>query len=465
MSIAINSNPERDQYVASYTGQTQFFYSFPIYDQSFLSVFKYSAGTMPHDVTQKLTLGVDYQVFGVGSATGGYITLTVGATIFDIITVMGTQPIDRESVLQDLNPSSIALNQQLNEQTIMQQQTYTYWNQFTVRYNADELISQKVRPDKRILPMLPDGHVWVGRGEIGQNPDDIVTAFFGGPPGKGTSTIINQAIGGLAVGNWVRSDTTGTYVKALADNAVNAECLGLIIEIIDPTHFVVQQSGYVTAGQGIFAGLNAGAAYFLSWTVAGTMTPQDAYIAGTVSLPVFLPDGPNSGWIADLKRGWILGDTIPPTPCTYANCTPIFQAGHGFSASDVLYIDASKHYALAKADAFATSNAVGIVKEVIDANNFLLQSEGYNVGSFSVDDVGADITPPQVYYLSPTVAGKVTATNPITAGNISKPIYVSEQKLSVTGINAGYVLIQRPLNFNNIGSLSNDFPIMLLFGR
>lgn len=464
MSIAINSNPERDQYVAQ-AGQTQFTYSFPIYDETYLSVFKYAAGVKPNDPTQKLTLGRDYTVTGVGSATGGFINLTVGATVNDIITVMGTAPIERESVFQDLNPFTVALNQQLNEQTIMQQQTYTYWDAFTVRYNADELISKNVRPFKRILPMLPDGHVWVGRGEIGQDPDDIVTAFFGGPPGKGTSTIINQTVGSLTKGTWVRSNTAGLYVAALADNAVNAECLGLIVEIIDPTHFVVQQSGYVTSGQAIFGGLNAGAAYFLSDVTAGTMMANDVYIAGHVSLPVFLPDSPTSGWIADLKRGVILGDTIPTIPCTYANCTEITQAGHGFSVSDVLYVDSSKHYALAKADAFSTSNAVGIVKEVIDANTFLLQSEGYNQGSFTLDDTGSAITPPDVYYLSPTAAGKVTKINPVTLGYISKPIYVSEQVFATTGINAGYVLIQRPLDFNHLGTSSNDYPVMLLFGR
>lgn len=464
MSIAINSNPERDQYVAS-AGQTQFMYSFPIYDETNLAVFKYSAGVMPDDSTQQLTLGIHYTVDGVGSATGGFINLTVGAAANDIITVMGIAPIERASVFQDLNPFTVALNQQLNEQTIMQQQTYTYWNAFTVRYNADELIGEAVRPFKRILPMLPDGHVWVGRGEIGDDPDDIVTAFFGGPPGKSTSTIINQAVGSLTVGTWVRSNTAGLYVAALADNAVNAECLGVIVEIIDPTHFVVQQSGYITSGQAIFSGLNAGAAYFLSDITAGIMMANDVFTAGHVSLPVFLPDSATSGWIADLKRGWIIGDTIPDIPCTYANCTPIMQSSHGFAVGDVLYVDSSKHYALAQADNFATSNAVGVVKEVVDLNNFILQSQGYNEGSFTVDDMGVDIPAAAVCYLSSTVAGKVTTTNPVTAGNISRPIYVSEQIASTTGQNAGYVLIQRPLDMSSSGSSSNDFPIMLLFGR
>lgn len=195
MSIAINSNFERDQLVASFTGQVIFNYSFPIFSQTYLHVYQYSAATPPFDTMQLLTLGVDYTVQGVGEEAGGTITLTVGATAGDIITIIGAQPIERLTVFEDLNPFTVALNQQLNGLTVMIQQVWTILQNTTPSYNFDELVSaptpstpQGVRPRKLKLPMLPDGYVWVGRGTIGSNPDDIVAMPYLGVPGMGNVT-------------------------------------------------------------------------------------------------------------------------------------------------------------------------------------------------------------------------------------------------------------------------------------
>lgn len=309
MSIAINSNFERNQLTASFTGQTVFSYTFPIYDETFLSVFQYSAGVMPDDATQELALGIDYSVTGVQTETGGTIILNVGATINDIITIVGTQPIERVTQFQDLNPFTVAMNEQLNELTIMIQQVYTYWNNFTPRYNADELVSDQVRPFKRILPMLPDGHVWVGRGSIGQNPDDIITQFFVNPAG-GTTATITQSTAGLTTKMWMRVNSAGVYVPALGDNAGDAEVIGVIIEIVDSMHFIIQQSGYVSPVQGIFSGLTVSPGYFLSTTNPGVMTLLDATQPPTVSRPVFVADSPTSGWVLPY-RGLIVGGGIP----------------------------------------------------------------------------------------------------------------------------------------------------------
>lgn len=205
MAIAINSNFERDQLVAT-AGQTIFAYSFPVFQDVYLKVYQRGGAVAPNDFTQKLNLGTQYTVQGVGQETGGTITLTVPAVGGDIITIVGAEPIERESVFQDLNPFTVALNQQLNEQTVMQQQTYTYWANITPHYNFDELISTQsipnpagVRPFKLILPMLPDGHTWVGRGDINLVPDDIVTAFLGSGGGNVISTGIPMR---QSIANW-----------------------------------------------------------------------------------------------------------------------------------------------------------------------------------------------------------------------------------------------------------------------
>jgi hypothetical protein len=552
MSIAINSNFERDQLVCSFTGQTVFTYSFPIFSQDYLTVYQRGATIAPNDSTQQLTLAFDYTVQGVGEEAGGTITLTVGAIIGDIITIVGTEPIDRLSVFQDLNPFTVALNQQLNALTVMVQQVYTYWNHITPRYNFDELISNEVRPFKRILPMLPNGHVWVGRGEINQVPDDIVTAFLGGSgsgnviaahpgmrpsivlwtgtdfiitdsdinigtsffertagatedrtgfddewgamhwpahglserpvtpengdtyydtttnqffgfldgvwvpfstgvsPGTSTSTI-TQPNHGLLVGNWIRVNGAGLYVKAQADDPEDAEVIGVVIIVQDINTFTVQQSGYVETSSLVFTGLTVGGVYFLSTIVPGAMMNTDAVINGQVSRPVFVADKTTSGWVVPY-RGLIVGGAQPsgppgPAP-TNPSIVPINQAGHGLIKGDVVRLSGSVTYVKAQANSLANAQAVGVVIQVIDANNFILQTDAYNVGALTADDLGNPLVAAHVYYLSSTVAGKITLNSPTGANTYSKPIYVSEQVFGTTGIDAGYIMEQRPLDLN-----------------
>jgi hypothetical protein len=94
----------------------------------------------------------------------------------------------------------------------------------------------------------------------------------------------------------------------------------------------------------------------------------------------------------------------------------VSQLAHGFSIGDVLYNNGTL-YAKAKADDSATSNALGVVVLVTDANNFVLQGGGFA-------DVFSGLTPGTQYYLSPTVAGAATSTRPSTPDAVV-PIYAS----------------------------------------
>lgn len=313
MSIAINSNFERDQLVASFTGQVNFVYSFPIYSQTYLTVYQRGKNEIPDDATQILTLGVDYTVTGVGAEAGGTIILTVGATMGDIITIVGTQPIQRESLFSDLNPFTVALNQQLNQMTIMMQQNHTYWANLSPHYNFDELVSAPngadpgVRPYKLILPMLPDGHTWVGRGQLGSIPDDITTEELPtSGSGGGTTKDISQPGQTFVKGNWVRIDVpTGLYVLAQANTKANSERVGVVISSdISNGIFTVQQSGYIDSPAAVFAGLQAGVPQYLSPSVPGAMQNTDVVIEGQASIPCFIPDGPDKGWVIPY-RGFI----------------------------------------------------------------------------------------------------------------------------------------------------------------
>jgi len=453
MTIAINSNPERDQDVASFNGQVTFTYGFPIFSDAYIDVYLTPVGQVADDATagRLLTLGVDYTVTGAGTATGGTIILTAGATIGDIITMEGVQPIERASVFQDLNPFTVALNDQLNQQTIMAQQSYTYWNEITPHYNHSELVSEIARPFKRILPMLPDGHVWVGRGDLGDPIDDITTMLFAsGGSGTTASTIvknISQAAHGLSVGDYVRIDAVGDYVVAQADSAANAELAGLVTVVINPNAFTLTMVGYIDTG--VFAGLTLGGIYFLSASTPGGHTLVEPSGLLEVSLPVFYAETATTGWLRHY-RGIINGGE--PDIAAGTESSPVIvnvnQVGHGLVAENVVYLSAANVYTKARADVLATASAVGIVIDVIDADNFILQTNGYQSG-FIVGKANAT-----VYYLSPITAGLMTVTKPTTTGHFIKQVYISssatdgyiqetqpEEIPVVPGVSTGWTLI------------------------
>lgn len=95
----------------------------------------------------------------------------------------------------------------------------------------------------------------------------------------------------------------------------------------------------------------------------------------------------------------------------------ITQASHGFSVGQVLYLNGST-YALAKADVAATAEVAGMVSRVIDASTFELTICG-EVSGLSSLTVGEN------YFLSPSSAGAITATEPTVVGQISLPVGVA----------------------------------------
>ena len=86
---------------------------------------------------------------------------------------------------------------------------------------------------------------------------------------------------------------------------------------------------------------------------------------------------------------------------------------------------------LAEANTLATSEAVGLVSTVIDANNFDLLTSGY-ASLPALTLVAGDI-----YYLSDTVAGAMQNTDVTTPGHISKMVFIA------TSVTAGYFINTR----------------------
>jgi len=106
------------------------------------------------------------------------------------------------------------------------------------------------------------------------------------------------------------------------------------------------------------------------------------------------------------------------------------QAGHGFAVQNVVY-RASGSFELAKADAEATAEAVGIV-ESVDGDDFTIVLAGYISGLSGLTDAS-------VYYVSKDVAGQITTTEPIGGTEVSKPILIA------TGTTTGFVVNMRGL--------------------
>lgn len=138
----------------------------------------------------------------------------------------------------------------------------------------------------------------------------------------------------------------------------------------------------------------------------------------TLSFKAFSNSSPTNGemWfngtdILERSGGVTRKSTEAITVTHYVNDT-----AHGFSVGDVVRVSGTNTYSKAQANSASATKAVGIVVEVIDADNFVYCSAGeITVGVPS----GAANT---VYYLSPSSAGAISSTEPSTLGNYIMPL-------------------------------------------
>lgn len=151
-----------------------------------------------------------------------------------------------------------------------------------------------------------------------------------------------------------------------------------------------------------------------------------------------LQDGQAPIWNAKINK-WLPGNTSSGGN-GQANSVTITQAAHGFTAGEVLRLSGTQTYSLAQADNVVDAEVVGIVSSIVDANNFIMTTSGYVSG---LSGLTADI----VYFLDPSVAGGLTATQPITTGLVSKPIFISDTTTSGYFVNNRGSLIVAPTTF------------------
>jgi hypothetical protein len=111
-----------------------------------------------------------------------------------------------------------------------------------------------------------------------------------------------------------------------------------------------------------------------------------------------------------------VADAVPSGSSTEFSVT---QTAHGLSVGDVVKNSGSANtYAKAQADSAANAEVVGIITEVPDANSLVITTQG--VITTGVPAVAAGT----VLFLSASSAGALTATEPSTDGQVSKPLAV-----------------------------------------
>lgn len=100
----------------------------------------------------------------------------------------------------------------------------------------------------------------------------------------------------------------------------------------------------------------------------------------------------------------------------------ISQPNHGFSIGNILGYNGDVWF-LAQANTDATSEVYGIVSSVTDQNTFTLTTSGYVAGL-------TGLAPGGTYFLSESIPGGMTLTEPAIPGQISKPIFLAMSQTS-----------------------------------
>lgn len=111
----------------------------------------------------------------------------------------------------------------------------------------------------------------------------------------------------------------------------------------------------------------------------------------------------------------------------------INQTSHGFILGDYIGWSGGT-YNKAVADGNYDGEFVGLITEVVDSNNFKVTYAGYISG---LTGLSASTT----YWLSPTVDGEITTTEPNTNGQIAKPILFADSTTSAWILSyPGYII-------------------------
>ena len=204
-----------------------------------------------------------------------------------------------------------------------------------------------------------------------------VTLGTGGSSGDAVIEQINDPThpyGPGDVGKAVRMDTDVAYhyILAIGDSEVNAEVVGLIIAVVPGVSFTIQQAGRCTT----FTGLAIGRVYFLDDINPGVLTLIPPVANGHVKRACLIAESTTTGWILPYP-GLVIGNFPPIDDSNNAIIRHIVQTNHMLNLGDWVRLENSSPtvglYVRALADSVANDAVIGLVIEVIDADNFILQ--------------------------------------------------------------------------------------------
>lgn len=224
-------------------------------------------------------------------------------------------------------------------------------------------------------------------------------------------TVVNSSTLGAAP--TVTGDPQWSAVIWLRDGRKAVIMLG---DVDNQAGWTNDQTGFDALVADIYAAFPAGGGGG-SGTLTNFTFPNTTYTTGSVANPT----------------------TTPALTITAINSTRwrITQAAHGLAVGDVVRRD-SGGYAKAQADSAANAEVAGIVVLVPDAGTFVLLMGGLLQSGMS------GLTDGTTYFLSPTTAGAITATEPTAVGQVSKPVFIANSTVGGIFVNMRGMLITAP---------------------
>lgn len=248
----------------------------------------------------------------------------------------------------------------------------------------------------------------------------------GGGGGDSVSYEINQVGHGFSVGNFVRINGSGTFTKAQADSAANAEVDCMVSVVTDTDNFTCVSRGYVDT----LSGLTANTRYFLDTSTAGAMTATEPSTIGQVSKPVFASLTTTAGFV-DIQRGQL----ITVASSSAVNEVWVYgQNGHGGSSSGDTYI---KNFTtvgknVGTAITYTAQTTTTADKFTINEDGWyaITYQDAFSAGGYMGITVDSSNTSTQIYNLSSSeiIQGAVISGANIT-GTCSVTLWLAQGKI------------------------------------
>lgn len=221
--------------------------------------------------------------------------------------------------------------------------------------------------------------------------------------GASNTQTFTQTAHGFTVGDELYISSANTFAKTDSDSPISSEWIGTVSAVTDANNFTLRYEGiYVTDK----TGLVAPNVYYISGT-AGGLTITEPSAIGSVSKPVFQALNSTSGFYHNFR-----GSSVGIVGTTSTVSRTITQTAHGLVVGNWIWNSAPGIYALTSTASDNQINSVGVVSQVIDANNFVIVTSGYvNLGIFHL------LSATNVGYLSAT-SGQLTAIKPIERARV-----------------------------------------------